>query len=156
IGAVLPCRKFQRKKRRMPLTGMSISSAIDLKELWRATTRRFRTLHCRTAGFFPHRPRVQTGVTEDLMRRNPKVIPVRSTLLSVVLILSAVLFVSLVLVSCRSESDARQKAEGLPSNPPKQTRTRAASMQPPPAPEPAVTAAKVQGVAGGVVGRVEG
>jgi Ca-activated chloride channel homolog len=90
------------------------------------------------------------------MRRKPKMVPVRSTLLSVLLILSVVLFVSLALVACKSESDTRRRAE-LPSNPPPVP-------APPPSPPAASVdyltmgdAAKVQnGVQGGVVGGVAG
>ena len=50
------------------------------------------------------------------MRSKPKLIPIRSTLLSVIFILSALLFIMLALVSCKS--DARRKAEKLPPPPP--------------------------------------
>jgi Ca-activated chloride channel family protein len=86
------------------------------------------------------------------MRRKPKVIPIRSTLLSVVLILSAVLFVSLALVACKSERDSRRVAEEMPSRPPAQSTTGAYA--PPPPPVPAVPPASQ--VAGGVEGGVEG
>src|SRR5262249_50951752 len=101
---------------------------------------------------------VQTGDTEDPMRRKPKVIPVRSTLLSVVLILSAVLFVSLALISCKSESDSRRKeAEELPQTPPNKAKATATGVEIP-APALVVEPAKPMGrtgfVAGGVVGGV--
>jgi Ca-activated chloride channel family protein len=95
------------------------------------------------------------------------VIPVRSTLLSVLLILSVVLFVSLALVSCKSESDARRKeASQLPQNPPVRTSTMAttdvADAPPIPAPPAPMSVANgramkaAQGVEGGVVGGVVG
>ena len=92
------------------------------------------------------------------MRRKPKVIPVRSTLLSVVLILSAVLFISLALISCKSESDARQKAAiELPETPPRGAKTVPTSAPPPSPPPMTQDAAKVEyGVEGGVVGGVAG
>jgi Ca-activated chloride channel family protein len=92
------------------------------------------------------------------MRRKPKVIPVRSTLLSVVLILSAMLFISLALVSCKSESDARRKAAAeLPQTPPAQDSKLARNDAPPPAPPMTrQAAAKLHGVAGGVAGFVAG
>src|SRR5947208_2548054 len=90
------------------------------------------------------------------MRRKPKVIPVRSTLLSVVLILSAVLFVCLALVACKSENDARRKAAELPSNPPHRTGTYAGDMQPPPPPPAIPPSAKAMRVGGGVVGGIAG
>jgi Ca-activated chloride channel family protein len=91
------------------------------------------------------------------MRRKPKLIPIRSTLLSVVLILSAVLFISLALVSCKSESDARHKVAELQPPPP----TRGDQLNQPvpsplPAEEMAQNAAKPRSVAGGVVGGVVG
>ncbi len=50
-------------------------------------------------GFLPLCPRVQPGDAEEVMRSKPKLIPIRSTLLSVILILSALLFIMLALVS---------------------------------------------------------
>src|ERR1041385_7633542 len=92
------------------------------------------------------------------MRSKPKVIPVRTTLINVVLILSAILFVSLALISCRSESDARKKE--FPQNPPKQTTpvalTDAQLPEGPPPPPSAKTAQVVGGVVGGVAGGVIG
>src|SRR5438552_1501955 len=93
------------------------------------------------------------------MRRKPKVIPVRSTLLSVVLILSTVLFISLALVSCKSESDARRKAAELPQTPPTQGSKLARNEAPPPPPVMVPLAAQapsLMGVRGGVVGGVAG
>src|SRR4051812_29390971 len=91
------------------------------------------------------------------MRKQPKTIPVRSTTLSVVFILSAVLFVALALVSCKSESDARRQTAEL--KPPPTTQPTVAPVElaaPPPPPSP-IPAQKVEGgVAGGVVGGVVG
>src|SRR5438270_797314 len=87
------------------------------------------------------------------MRRKPKMIPVRSTLLSVVFILSAVLFICLALVACKSENDARRKVAELPSNPPRQTATDAVDMQPGASIPPTAQVLRVGGsVAGGVAG----
>ena len=88
--------------------------------------------------------------------KNPKVIPIRSTLLSIVLILSAILFVSLALISCKSESDARKR--DFPQKPPKQAAPVAftdAQISAPPPPRVTTTMARggvMGGVAGGVIG----
>src|SRR4051794_16200887 len=87
--------------------------------------------HSPPPGFLPSAHSVQRCDTEDPMRRKPKTIPVRSTLLSVLLILSAVLFVALVLVSCSSESARRRDAE-LPKTPPAQDNKLAQGEAPPP------------------------
>ncbi len=84
------------------------------------------------------------------MRRKPKVIPVRSTLLSVLLILSAVLFIALALVSCKSDAARNKTAEIQPP-------LRPVNAPAPPAPTPEVEPAKVAwGVVGGVMGGVAG
>src|SRR2546423_1936298 len=105
----------------------------------------FNIQHSPYPGFLSTPLRVQLPDTEALMRRKPKVIPVRSTLLSVVLILSAVLFVSLALVSCKSESDARRKAAAeLPQTPPNQPPPTAElhdAAPPPPSPLPPMSVA---------------
>src|SRR5437764_3697012 len=89
-----------------------------------------------------------------MRRKVKKMIPVRSTLLSVVLILSAVLFISLALVSCRSESDTR-RAE-LPQRPPNQAEPIMINA-PPASIAPAAVTGRVEGfVAGGVAGGVIG
>src|SRR5262249_13079164 len=102
--------------------------------------------------------RVQLADTEDSMRRKPKIIPVRSTLLSVVLILSAVLFIALALVSCKSESDPRRKVAEL--RPPRKA-GRAEPPRPGAPPPPASVAVsagmkRAEPVAGGVEGSVAG
>lgn len=81
-------------------------------------------------------------------------IPIRSTLLSVVLILSAVLFISLALVSCKSESDARHKVAELP--PPPTAKPEVDALNAPPPPPPPSTLVMQGKVAGGVAGGTVG
>jgi Ca-activated chloride channel family protein len=79
-------------------------------------------------------------------------IPVRSTLLSVVLILSAVLFISLALVSCKSESDARRADATPPTAPDAKPEVLASPVAPPsPYPAEAMRTKLAGGVAGGML-----
>jgi Ca-activated chloride channel family protein len=81
-------------------------------------------------------------------RRKPKLVPVSSPMLTLIVILSALLFVTLLFVSCKNE------VNGPP--PPQVVDRDLLSSPPPPPPKPNMPAMRKEAVAGGYVGSVAG
>src|SRR5437762_1581862 len=90
------------------------------------------------------------------IRRKPKLVPVSSPMLTLIVILSALLFVSLFLVSCRNEINAPPPPQVVDRGALTSTTATVPPMAVPPPPKPYPADMRKEAVAGGVGGYVVG